>query len=642
MAARSDERSALASSALQFFPPSIRDSLISDPIFRNNYGLKIDGQISFGDSGVSVQRSKLFNSIREILADRSVPITLNDTAGKEWSLEIFEKENERRVALSLGEHRTFLPDFSELSPDPTERMHGFDHKADAVHLPEQIASKWRELLISRALTDDEIDALHTDIKETPNWVASLIASAIEKGTCSLTTLVPPSERYFERLVGEYQPSQHIIEYVQTKAKEHIRQLLSQKPNDGLLLSLLLSSHSSISSAIEANQLEEKDFLRAYKWLQEKGDRISQIGAIEIGLSIVDKQPGIEPYVQNLIEQIRDDNPEDAQSRLPLLSALIVFVEGELSRTKLLRGRPPFWRRLASIAQASLIERCIINAPVDRAEFTQWIRQARGQFFYLQTLVDLRQEPRWYPDYVSPHQLKAEFIGRIINAAQRNDAKIHSPALRALLFDEGPANLQSFIESPLLFLSGPLEGGLESPAEPPAEILREIERQLNADVLQPHSFTALVNSALLFRLDSQQAQLAAKALRTVKYQLRQTDNKDQLFAILNGLASVAAGTRHDELAEDIKILTRKCRLEPGHRLSAEDTMRIGLIAAAAHPALTDWCEFVGEWITELAFQALKREEVERLHAHVKYLCHVVPELWRTCGKAEAALNAVMGT
>ena len=122
--------------------------------------------------------------------------------------------------------------------------------------------------------------------------------------------------------------------------EHIRQLMSWRAYHGFLLALLLSSHSSISSAIQVDKLEEKELIHAYGWLQEKGDRISQIGAVEIGLSILDKHPKIEPFVQGIIEQIRDDDADDKQSRFHLLSALIVLVEGELSRTKILREKNP--------------------------------------------------------------------------------------------------------------------------------------------------------------------------------------------------------------------------------------------------------------------------------------------------------------
>ena len=635
------KRSVLALAALQYFPPSIRESLISDPVFRNSYGITEDALISFSEAGVSVQRSKLFDRIREVLADRSARPALKDEAGKEWRLELVEIDNERRVGLSHGERRLLLPDFYALSPNQTERLKSFDRDANDVNLSEEATKGWREILASRALADDEIDALHAEIKETPVRLAVLVGLEMEMGKGSLSTLVPRSERYFDRLVCEYRQSQNIADHAQVGAREHIRQLMSWRVYDGFLLSLLLSSHSSIASEIDTDQLEERDLIQAYEWLQKEGDRISQIGAIEIGLSILDKRPKIEPYLQAMIEQMRDDSADD-RGQFHLLSALIMLAEGELARTKILRGKPVFWRRLASIAQASLIERCIIKSHVDIAKFTEWATQARGHLFYLQTMADLRREPRWLPEYVSPRQLKAEFIGRILSAAQQNATKIHTLAMRELLFGEGSEGLKSLVEFPFPYLSGPLEGGLGLQVEPPAEILKAIEEQLSADVLRLRSFAALVNSALIYRLDSHQAQLAAKALRAVKHQLRQADSKEQLFTALSGLATVAAVTRSGELAEELRTLTRRWRHEPGRGLSAEEAMMIGLVAAAAHSELTDWCEFLGEWITELAFQSLELDEMERLHSQVEHLCHIVPELWRTCGRAEAALNISVGT
>lgn len=183
----------------------------------------------------------------------------------------------------------------------------------------------------------------------------------------------------------------------------------------------------------------------------------------------------------------------------------------------------------------------------------------------------------------------------------------------------------------------MEGGIESQNEVPAEVQKSIEEQLSAEVLEPTSFAALVNSALFFRIDSNHAQIAAKALRSVKYQIKKGDKSELIFSVLRGLANVAAVTRSGELAEEIRILARKCRQDAGRALSTEESMWIGLIAAAAYSEMPKWCEFVGEWVTELTFQAKQHEETDRLHSIIKQLLHIVPELWLTCGRAEAASN-----
>jgi hypothetical protein len=77
------------------------------------------------------------------------------------------------------------------------------------------------------------------------------------------------------------------------------------------------------------------------------------------------------------------------------------------------------------------------------------------------------------------------------------------------------------------------------------------------------------------------------------------------------------------------------------LRCSNLMCFDLVAAGAYPELTDWCEFVGEWITELAFRSLQLDEMKGLHSDVEQLCLIVPELWHTSGRAHAALEAAVG-
>jgi hypothetical protein len=172
-------------------------------------------------------------------------------------------------------------------------------------------------------------------------------------------------------------------------------------------------------------------LRVYRWLEESGDRISQLGGIERGLAYLDSIPNLESDLINLIQYFLDDDPNNVAGRLTLLSSLIVLVEGEVARAGIAKGRPPFWRRLATIAHASVLEREFNVIGMPSSEFIEWAMQSRGQLFYLQTYIDLRTEPRWLPDFALPGQLKAECIGRIAFAAHQNSAKIQTPPLKAL-------------------------------------------------------------------------------------------------------------------------------------------------------------------------------------------------------------------
>jgi hypothetical protein len=633
------QRSSLALSLLNIYPPLIRKSIMSDPVFRTSYDLKIEAQVTFGDKETVFLRSKLFQSIKELLSDRGGWFSLKDIAGEEWSLKIHEEDKKRFIEILRGERRFLLPNIYALSPDQSERLNDFEIEADEVNFPIFSRSAWQKKLSFGPLEDEEVASLQKDLNDTPTRVAAAIITQIEKGSSDISSLVPTSEKFYSRLIGEFPENTDVSTYSH-RAREHFLQLFAWRPYDGFLLSLLLSSHPSFPLLIPICELKESDLVHAYEWLAKYGDRTSQIGAVEIWLSSTFTMPQVECYIHDIIMQIENDN-DIVGGRLSLFSALVVLIEGELARTKILSGKPVFYRRLASIAHASLIERCLVSSNLDNTDFIEWAVNARGQFFYLQSMIDLRREPRWDPEYISPHQLKDELTGRIFNAAQKRDLETNKSILRDLLAGEHVENFGILKPSLSAFLPGPLEGGFESQNEPPPEVLSRIEDQLKSNVLESSSFTALVNSALFFRIDSYQAQLAAKALRSVKHQIKKGDNKELIFPVLRGLAKVAAVTRSEELARELQFMTRKCRNEPGRSLSAEEAMWIGLIAAASYSDLTRWCDFVGEWVTELAFQPSQHEEMGRLYSHLKKLLQLVPELWLTCGRAEAAMSSTVG-
>jgi hypothetical protein len=119
-----------------------------------------------------------------------------------------------------------------------------------------------------------------------------------------------------------------------------------------------------------------------------------------------------------------------------------------------------------------------------------------------------------------------------------------------------------------------------------EITEEIQTQLGSEEIGPSSFIALVNSALIFRVSIDQAELAAKALKLASYRLANVEDKPQLLAVLNGLATVAAVTRSSALADELRILVRIYRRDTQYALSIEEATRICVVASASRADLKD--------------------------------------------------------
>lgn len=162
--------------------------------------------------------------------------------------------------------------------------------------------------------------------------------------------------------------------------------------------------------------------------------------------------------------------------------------------------------------------------------------------------------------------------------------------------------------------------------------------LDTEEVEASSFIALVNSAMIFRITSGHAELAAKALRLGNYTLANLEDKSQLVGILNGLATVASVSRNQALADELRILVRRYRRDSQYGITIEEAMGMCLVASAAREDLMEWRAFAGEWLTELAFGDLEGNEGRVLHSRILALLYSVPELWVSCARADAALQA----
>lgn len=624
--------------ALKLIPPLIQTSLLEDRSFREEYGIRIEATIKFGTRDVPFRRSELFDAVRTVFAGEG-PAELTDVENRFWTLTIEAYESEPPILVLLSGHqRLVLPGFSVLSEDASIRIRFLEEAASDVNLPFSDQEKWRSILEERPLEDDEIDTFHNEVRDTPTHVQRIIRNELTAGQSIISSLVPNSLRYFERLVGAYDGNGSIQDYAVSTGREVFGQLAKWRPYEGFLFSLLLSSHSALTAEIDIEHLTPRELEKAFDYLENHGDMLSRLGAFEVGLRIFQDRPEVGPFLLRLVHRIRDDNVKDQASEFQLFSALFVLVDGELARTRLLAEKPPFYRRLASLAQAALIQRQLLLYGIDYEHFSKWAFSNRGKHFYMQSLADMRAEPRWNPDLADPAQFQADFFGRIMIASNVFEANLSEGELRNIVFGDGEQSLIKRCAFPYLYFPGPLEGAEDSLNLLPDELAEVIEEQLDSGEIQAASFNALVNSALIFRITSGHAELAAKALRLGNYTLANLKNKSQLVGILNGLAAVAAVSRNSALADELRILVRRYRCDSQYGFSIQEATKMCLVASAARKDLTEWREFAGDWLTELAFSELKGSEGEILNFNLSVLLHVVPELWVSCAKADAALQA----
>ena len=637
-------KSEIARGLLNLAPPLICESLLEDDQFCDEFGLNVTPILTFEDSGESFQRAELYEAIRKFFSGAS-DMAVNDIEGREWQVKKTGEANQLPLlSITHGKRQIQLNNFSVLAQKDTVRLRFLELVGSDLNLPHTAQENWRTILCARSLHDEEVDEFHSDLSDTPESVGRLIRDELARETVSLSTLVPHSKRYYERLVGAYDGSTSLEDYASGKGKRFIERLISWQPLDGFLFSLLLSSHSALTSEISVELLEKEEVVRALDYLEKLGDRISQLGAIEVGLRVLPEVPEIEPFIVRLIEQIRDENVNGAQSSFRLLSTLFVLVDGELSRTRLFSELPPFYRRLASLSQSALISRQYFELGVNIDTFCEWVIEECGMnfiHFHLQSLVDMRLEPRWIPEFTSPSRMRADFLGRIISTALGCAESLRGTELYDLILGTESDSLQSSIKFPYMLSVGPLEGGDSVADTSSLSLLEEIKAQFREEGIESPPLFSLIYLGPLLPKGSVLSELAADALKRNNHRLDDIYDKSQCLTLQTGLASVSAVTRSLLLADELRILVHQYRRDTQQTISTGEAVRVCLAAAASRSDHKEWREYVGGFLTELAFSELEDSDRNALHVQLQYLCHVDPGLWAYCSRADAALKSLRG-
>ena len=593
--------------------------------------------------GVSFPRTELYDAIRDALSG-TTKVSVHDTEECKWDLcTAATQAGLPTVTLARDARRFVLRNCRLMSPDPSTRTASLDEISHDVRLPTR--KKWLEVVSVRPLNDEEMDQFEDDVRNTPTHAARVIRREIAEGRGAVSSVVPGSPKYYGRLVGCYDGTGSMSEYCNESISELLSGLREWHPPEGVVEALLLSCSSTPVSMLDVMHLKPHEITKIFSHLDAHGDRLSQTGAIELGLRLLPAFPQIERPLASIITQIRDDDVTKPESGYGLLAGLFALVDGELSRRRVLAHSRPFYRRLGALSQATLVAREICSAAVDRSEFTKFLSQFPSPQFYLQNYVDMRLEPRWSPAFGDAERMKASCIGRVIAAAVKYAESVKTEELGDLFREGSRGSLLELYEADVSCASaypGPLSATEDSAYPFPDEIGAVVRQKLEAGVADALSLRLFSDSALMFGVSKEEAERMAEILRSNHYRIGGIEDRVQIVNVAMGLAGIAAVSRSETLADQVRILDRRYRSDKEECLSVVESLQIGLTSAASRVGLREWLEFVGDWLTELAFSDLDQKEAELLLSNLRCLTRIVPELWRSCARAEAALSARIGS
>ena len=607
-------RACIISHTLNLLPRSVGSELLSDTKLCEELGLQPDATISFGDKRYTFSRCDLFKAIRSVFVSIESEFLLEDTDHNVWSLRNLPGERSS-FSLTNGDVQIVNDSFWPLLRDVDRRLSVFETVAKSRWLSKDDIKHWRGVLSAENVSDDDVSNLLFDLEQSPVHIKKLLKSEFRRQSNSATTLVPNDIRYYERLIGKYDGSKNIEELCNNELKQYF----DGKVEYGVTESeLLICMHKSISRVLSTGLVDETSYQALANRAIETCHPILLVSCLEIGSFKFANSSDT-----TLIDLFECISSVKTLENLRLLCFMAMFVDGELARLQIFRDKPPYYRRLAALAQSALIVESALEESIAFDKVEQWATQQRGLYFYCQSFIDLIEEPRWLPTYLTVEQFINELYGRVNLAFQEATKSETIRNLQEQLMNSSKLNMNCF-------LPGPLEGNVV-PAEVPREISCLLADQTSHEASLA-SFRVLMNSALFWKIDEEHLKRTVSLLESAQHKLAEANDKDSVYQVLNGLAQVACMTRSEKIASSVMILSRLYRDYIDVDSEPENHLALGLVAGAAFEEKNDWADFVGQWSTELACLPISEDATFRIEAMLKRLCILEPYLYHTCSKA----------
>lgn len=592
-------------------PQSLRDRIYEDRKLLEQLGLSRSTRITAHIDGEPSFDTAAFYTAAEQAYTSPAQTTINDEEGGTWELHV--AANFIVVCRHPATRREFhLPHAQLLDVDPSRReAYLIQWARDFGLMPNHIPA-WQEEVRQAPLDPHCFDLLERDLRDSPQGELKRIRKAFE-GRVVQSDLVPMSRRYYERLVLAWQGQRTLPEFVdalrlRAPASDSVAQVRHE---------LLWSAHAHTAPVVGIAMLEVATLRALVSDLLPTIDLWSLTGLIEGVLARPDATQALRDLAVELITSFVAHIQDSG--RVELTSSLGGMAYGLLNTSGLFTGTPVYWRRLAALAHAAVLERAVLELGVAPLQLASW---AQDSWFIFQTatLADVSAEPRWNGFMLAPEQLKQELIGRVLGALEGHREGLAEP-LAGLAFGAAAESLEAQHVVFFSGLPGPLEGGLAIAQALPQFLVDQFNTMLS-DTSQALEFRVLAG-AHLAGLGTPRPEQWAKLSEIVK-ELSMSDSidveGDHWAVLLMRLSLAAASSRDRPLADAVLRLIEEHGAAP---LSLR--LYTGITTCGVEEQDGEWATAVASHVARCTRAELSREDAEYVLTLLRVLSDAKPVL-----------------
>lgn len=320
-------------------------------------------------------------------------------------------EDDGAVVLQSPAHRWRIAHAALLSMNVQRRTEAVSQILGRHTLESRERAEVVEAIRKKSLTNDELLRALKALNASPESFVQQLASRLRDGNTPVTDFVPEESSYWGNITASCQDSKSLPDFIKNELAAERRARIEEDVKRGFV---------TMAYSFAATELVPVDWLRGLDAnLIVQGveaialgtdDPLALTGAFEICAELVGRDARLGPMGEQILDKLFAD-PQRLVRRCKFFSALFVIASAQLAMHAQTREKPVFWRRLAASAHAGWIMQACGGVNVDESKFLRWVMRERGQEYMLSAFLDMREQPRWQPEWIDAEFLVPDLFGR---------------------------------------------------------------------------------------------------------------------------------------------------------------------------------------------------------------------------------------
>lgn len=317
-----------------------------------------------------------------------------------------------------GVEGRLISEFGLLDPQAENRLAALAAAEGTCWPSLSSAEKWRSVLKERPLGEMELAHLISDIHSAPSqFLAALEGKWTSGAQLGVAEFFPASLAYHSALAGAPPEAGTMDEWIADTLMPDLRRGVERSVVDGLRRALALNVDSVLSPAKLVGDVSDEDLLHALGELAKTVSPFALLGVLEIALARTGGDGKFAVLASDALDRLfgEKSRTNGVEASWRLLPALVKACMGSFVSVPGLWGRPPYWRRLAAHAHANVLVELLDAQGPDVDRFVDWLGGAVVEGEVAAHLLDLMEEPLWRAWDISPRQMRASVVARLMSA-----------------------------------------------------------------------------------------------------------------------------------------------------------------------------------------------------------------------------------